>query len=236
VTTPGHGHDRYDRAGCLTAGGVDVAELANNHVPDMATRGSAQEMAAKAEATKSVCRNCARARTPCAVRSGRSPRLCITAANGPLIGLFDPAGTKGAESVGMSKPIPSVQRFMTTSPHSIGKEQTLERAHEVMRTHRIRHLPVLEGGKLVGIVTERDLHLVETLRDVDPRNVIVEEAMSTHVYAVDPDAPLDAVAQTLAEHKYGSAVVIQNGKVVGIFTTNDACRALADLLHSRLAK
>jgi acetoin utilization protein AcuB len=136
----------------------------------------------------------------------------------------------------MSKPIPSIQMFMTTSPHSIGKEQTLERAHEVMRAHRIRHLPVLEGGKLVGMVTERDLHLVETLRDVDPGKVTVEDAMATHVYAVEPDAGLDVVAETLAEHKYGSAVVIQNGKVVGIFTTNDACRALAELLHSRLTK
>src|SRR5690242_14013462 len=140
-------------------------------------------------------------------------------------------GTEPAESLGMSKPIPTLQKFMTTSPHSIGKEQTLERAHEVMRAHHIRHLPVLEGGKLVGMVTERDLHLVETLRDVDPSKVTVEDAMSTHVYAVEPDAGLDAVAETLAEHKYGSAVVIQNGKVVGIFTTNDACRALAELLH-----
>jgi acetoin utilization protein AcuB len=136
----------------------------------------------------------------------------------------------------MSKPIPPVQKFMTTSPHSIGKEQTLDRAHEVMRKHQIRHLPVLEGGKLIGIVTQRDLHLVETLRDVDPAKVTVDDAMSTHVYAVEPEAPLDAVAETLAEHKYGSAVVIQNGKVVGIFTTNDACRALAELLHSRLTK
>ena len=136
----------------------------------------------------------------------------------------------------MSKPIPPLKKFMTTTPHSIGKDQTLERAHEMMRTHRIRHLPVLEGGKLVGMVTERDLHLVETLRDVDPREVVVEEAMSSHVYAVDPDTSLDVVVEEMAEHKYGSAVVIQNGKVVGIFTTNDACRALAELLHSRLTK
>jgi acetoin utilization protein AcuB len=136
----------------------------------------------------------------------------------------------------MSKPIPPLQKFMTTSPHSIGKEQTLERAHEMMRTHRIRHLPVLDGGKLVGMVSERDLHLVETLRDVDPSQVTVEDAMSTHVYSVQPDTTLDVVAEAMAEHKYGSAVVLDNGKVVGIFTTNDACRALAELLRSRLAK
>jgi acetoin utilization protein AcuB len=60
--------------------------------------------------------------------------------------------------------------------------------------------------------------------------------MSTHVYAVQPDTTLDVVAEALAEHKYGSAVVLDNEKVVGIFTTNDACRALAELLRSRLAK
>ena len=132
--------------------------------------------------------------------------------------------------------MPPLRNFMTTSPYSIGREQTLEQAHEVMRAHRIRHLPVIEDGKLIGIVTERDMHLVETLRDVDPREVPVEDAMASHVYAVDPDTTLDVVAEAMAEHKYGSAVAIQNGKVVGIFTTNDACRSLADLLRTRLAK
>ena len=136
----------------------------------------------------------------------------------------------------MSKAIPTIQKFMTTTPHSIGRDQTLKRAHEVMMSHHIRHLPVLDAGRVVGIVTERDLHLVETLRDVDPAKVTVEEAMSAHVYAVEPEAALDDVAETMAEHKYGSAVVVQNGKVVGIFTTNDACRALSELLRSRLAK
>jgi len=136
----------------------------------------------------------------------------------------------------MSKPIPTIQKHMTTSPHSIGLEQTLARAHAVMREHGIRHLPVLHGQKLMGLVTERDLRLVESLPDVDPTKVSVEEAMSTVVYSVGPDQPLDEVVATMAEHKYGSAVVMQNGKVVGIFTTVDVCRALAELLHSRLAK
>ena len=136
----------------------------------------------------------------------------------------------------MSKPIPQIQRHMTTSPHSIGIEQTLARAHQTMREHRIRHLPVLHGGKLVGMLSERDLHLVESLQDVDPEKVLVEEAMSSTVYAVAPEQPLDEVVSTMAEHKYGSAVVMQNEKVVGIFTTVDVCRTLAELLHTRLAK
>ncbi len=136
----------------------------------------------------------------------------------------------------MSKPIPTVQKYMTTSPHSIGVEQPLSRAHTMMHEHAIRHLPVLHGGKLVGLLTDRDLHLVESLAGVDPTQVKVEDAMSTSVYSVGPDTPLDEVVSTMGEHKYGSAVIMQNEKVVGIFTTVDVCRALAELLQTRLAK
>jgi acetoin utilization protein AcuB len=136
----------------------------------------------------------------------------------------------------MSKPIPVVQKYMTTSPHSIGQEQTLRAAHRVMSDGAIRHLPVLHGGRLVGMLTDRDLHLIETLKDVDPEKVLVEEAMSTAVYSVSPDTPLDEVSAEMAAKKYGSAVVMQNGKVVGIFTTVDACNALTELLRTRLAK
>ena len=136
----------------------------------------------------------------------------------------------------MSKPIPTIQKYMTTSPHSIGVEQTLAKAHGMMREYSIRHLPVLHGGKLLGMLTERDLRLVESLAGVDPTKVKVEDAMSTVVYSVKPDAPLDEVVATMGEHKYGSAVVMQNEKVVGIFTTVDVCRALAELLTTRLAK
>jgi acetoin utilization protein AcuB len=136
----------------------------------------------------------------------------------------------------MSKPIPKISRYMTTSPHTVGKAQTLAFAHRVLREHRIRHLPVLEGGHLVGIVSDRDLHLIETLRDVDPERVLVEDAMTQSVYTVSPEASLDEVVSTMAEHKYGSAIVVDNGKVVGVFTTIDAMSAFAELLHGRLAK
>jgi len=136
----------------------------------------------------------------------------------------------------MSKAIPTIQKYMTTSPHSIGVDQPLTHAHQMMREHHIRHLPVLSGGQLVGMLTDRDLRFIETLKDVDPTQVKVEEAMSSEVYSVSPDAPLDEVVQQMAQHKYGSAVIMQNHKVVGIFTTVDVCKAFAELLHTRLAK
>lgn len=136
----------------------------------------------------------------------------------------------------MTKAIPAIQKYMTTSPHAIGSDQPLALAHSTMKKHDIRHLPVLNGGVLVGMLTARDISLIETLRDVDVQKVTVEDAMSTSIYAVTPETPLDQVVSSMAEHKYGSAVVMQNNHVVGIFTTVDACRALAELLHTRLAK
>jgi len=126
-----------------------------------------------------------------------------------------------------------IEKHMTASVHSVGRAQSLSVAHEMMRKYQIRHLPVLEGGKLVGIVTERDLHLLETLRDVDPDAVPVEEAMSAEVYAVTPDDPLAEVVRTMSERKYGSAVVMRGTKVVGLFTTTDALRLLATLTEER---
>lgn len=136
----------------------------------------------------------------------------------------------------MSKAIPTIQKYMTTSPHSIGIEQPIAHAHKLMSEHRIRHLPVLAGGKLVGMVTARDLALIESFDEIDPHTTNVEDAMSGNVYSVSPDAGLDEVVMEMAEKKYGSAVVLQNGHVVGMFTTVDVCRALGELLHSRLAK
>jgi len=136
----------------------------------------------------------------------------------------------------MSKPIPSVQKYMTTSPHTIGEDQPMALAHRMMREHHVRHLPVLRGAKIVGLVSDRDLNLVETLSEVDPHKVLVSEAMSQDPYVVSSDAALDEVVSTMAEKKYGSTVIVQHEKVVGIFTTVDACRAFADLLHTRLAK
>ena len=136
----------------------------------------------------------------------------------------------------MSKAIPHIDKYMTPGPHSIGQEQSLAQAHRLMRDHHIRHLPVLHGGKLAGVLSDRDLHLIETLRDVDPDKVTVEEAMSPTVYTVSPRAPLDEVVKEMAHHKYGCAVIEDNGKVVGVFTTVDAMRAFAELLETRLGR
>jgi len=125
----------------------------------------------------------------------------------------------------------TVGEWMSTSPHTIGADQPLSLAHEKMRTERIRHLPVLSAKKIVGILSDRDVRFLESFKDVDPRTVNVEEAMSTDVYTVDANAELRVVAETMAEHKYGSAVVTRGAEVVGVLTTTDICRAVAKLVR-----
>lgn len=131
----------------------------------------------------------------------------------------------------MSRHIPPISKYMTRIPHTIGRDQTLTAAHHMMREHRIRHLPVLSGGRLVGLLSERDLALIETLHSVDPDLTLAEEAMTQAPYTVSPDSPLDEVAATMAEQRYGSAVVMDHDKIVGVFTTTDALQALVELLR-----
>ena len=132
--------------------------------------------------------------------------------------------------------MPLISRYMSRQPWTIRRDATMSQAHRMMREHGIRHLPVLDGGALVGVVTERDLHLIETLPDADPDEVDVEDAMSVDVYAVGPDDPVDAVVERMASRKLGSAVVIdQRGAVEGIFTTVDALQVLSDVLRRATA-
>jgi acetoin utilization protein AcuB len=119
---------------------------------------------------------------------------------------------------------------MTRSPHTIGVEQKLSYAHELMRTHRLRHLPVLRAGKLVGVLSQRDLYFIEALSGTDIDVDAVADAMTSDVYVVAPGDHLRDVARTMAEHRYGSAVVVEKGQVVGIFTATDALRHIADAL------
>lgn len=125
----------------------------------------------------------------------------------------------------------TVQQFMTRSPHTIDHAQPLSAAHRIMRDYDIRHLPVLREGKLVGIVSQRDLHIVESLKDVDPDAVMVSEAMSSEVYTVGPRTSVRQIASEMATQKYGSAVVMEDNQVIGVFTTVDALRVLYGLLE-----
>lgn len=133
----------------------------------------------------------------------------------------------------MSKGIPTIQKYMTCEPVFIDGGASIAEAQILMKEKNIRHLPVMNGSKVKGIVSDRDIHQATSLLDVDPNTVAVEDICQTHVYCASPETPLDLVAAEMAGCHYGSTVVIQNGKLVGIFTTVDACTALVKVLRQR---
>jgi acetoin utilization protein AcuB len=127
--------------------------------------------------------------------------------------------------------MPPISRYMTRQPWTIERGATLTAAHQVMRSHAIRHLPVMDAGKLVGIVSERDLHLIETLPDADPDEVTVDDAMTETVYVAGPGDEVSAVVDRMAARKLGSVVVMRDRSVEGIFTSIDALQVLSHVLR-----
>lgn len=125
---------------------------------------------------------------------------------------------------------PLIRDSMTRSVHTIGASLTLADAARMMKKHKVRHLPVLDSGALVGLLSDRDVQVISSMSELDPSCILVEDAMSQAPYTVDPSTPLIEVAAHLAESKMGSAVVLEHDKVVGVFTTTDGMRILAELL------
>ena len=126
----------------------------------------------------------------------------------------------------------TISDWMTRQPHTIGYDQPLALARARMNEHGIRHLPVLRGGHLTGIVTSRDIAIVESLPGVTLDDLAVEEAMTEGPWTVAPEVSLTWAAQIMAERRLGAAIVVAgegSDEVVGVLTTTDALRALAKL-------
>jgi len=132
------------------------------------------------------------------------------------------------------KTIPLVSKYMTVAPHSIGSDQSLATARDFMKQHGIRHLPVMEGGKLKGLLSDRDIKMALGFQGVNPIITRVEEIALEDAYTVSSSARLDEVVATMADKRIGSALVMDHDHLVGIFTATDSMKALADLLRTRL--
>lgn len=111
------------------------------------------------------------------------------------------------------------------------EEENLERIAKGMERFKFRHLPVVDAGKLVGIVSQRD-YLRASVSDLDPdfalkndnlkRNIFVAEIMTRDVVSVRPDTPLLEAAKLLREHRFGCLPVTEaDGSLVGIVTDYD---------------
>ncbi len=121
---------------------------------------------------------------------------------------------------------PTLAHAMTPIPFVVRPDDTLLMAHRMMVDRGIRHLPVVQEDRLVGLLSERDI-LSLSASDQKPR---VEDAMSPDPFAVDIATPIKDVVTTMVNRKLGSAIVTSEGRVVGMLTTIDALRLLAGLL------
>jgi CBS domain-containing protein len=131
--------------------------------------------------------------------------------------------------------LPQILAFMTPFPYSIDIDAPLAEAHAFLRDRHIRHLPVTEDGELAGILTDRDINLAlgPDLDSPPEQELSVRDVYQPDSYIVEAGALLEDVVAAMAERHIGSALITRGGKLVGIFTTTDACRALARVLRDQ---
>jgi acetoin utilization protein AcuB len=132
----------------------------------------------------------------------------------------------------MTSKLLKVRDFMTKSPHSIESSASLDFARNQMKELGVRHLPILTKGKVVGVLSERSLNTALLLKGFE--SYTVADIMNPDPYLVESHTPLDEVVAIMAEEKYGSIIVMEEDKLVGIFTTIDVCRVLREFLYQRI--
>jgi acetoin utilization protein AcuB len=114
---------------------------------------------------------------------------------------------------------------LTVKPHD-----SIRHAREVMERNRVNQLPVVVDGRVVGIVTDRDLrdafpsvldHRRRTAASADPATVPVEDVMTANVLTLEPDAPLEEGARLMRRERIGAIPIVQGARLVGILTRSD---------------
>ena len=128
--------------------------------------------------------------------------------------------------------MPTLTALMTPFPYSIDMHASVAQAKDMMETHDIRHLPVTDAGRPVGALSERDILRAgegTSLQD----STLVRDICVLEAYVVELSERLDTVLLHMAEQHIGSALVVRHGKLVGIFTATDACRAFGEFLQTQ---
>ena len=129
-----------------------------------------------------------------------------------------------------------VREIMTTDVATIGRNDELTIADDIMKMKRLRHLPVLEDGRLVGLLTQRDLlhaalstalNFGEKAQKEFLKRVVVKEVMTEEVLTIDPDADVKEAARLMIEHKIGCLPVVEDGTLVGLVTETGLLRIVA---------
>src|SRR3989454_9691928 len=126
--------------------------------------------------------------------------------------------------------IPVVE-IMTQTPVTIHGDATAKTAAGLMREKDIGSLVVVDTGKPMGIVTERDLVTKVAATDTQPSRVLVRDIMTTPVVAVHPHEEVAEAAKLMSQRKIRRLPVVQDGKLVGIITENDIIRIWPQLIE-----
>lgn len=122
---------------------------------------------------------------------------------------------------------------MTPFPYAVDGKTDLHTALAMMREHGIRHLPITQDGQLAGVLSAREAETAQAMLGPDASEAAVPVwAVCTRTpYVVDLETTMDVVADEMANRQIGSALVVRNGKLAGIVTTIDVCRAYAQRLR-----
>lgn len=130
--------------------------------------------------------------------------------------------------------MPPVDRYMTRVPITIEPRASVATAREMMTLRMIHHLPVVEHGNLVGILSERDVEVLAAIPGIDLGQVEVSRVMG-RPHAVWTESGLDSVAELMRENGCDAVVVRDHRGLKGIFTVVDALGALDDVLQRATA-
>jgi acetoin utilization protein AcuB len=130
--------------------------------------------------------------------------------------------------------MPVVGVVMTSFPYFVGVNDNAKQMESMMDEHGIRHLPVQEDGKVVGIVSERDLHhyVKRDAPAAEKQTIQARHVMVSDPYVVPFRAPLNDVVFEMARRRIGSVIVQRQGKLAGILSAIDVCRILGEYLES----
>ena len=122
--------------------------------------------------------------------------------------------------------IPRLASVMTPFPYSVSTAAPLAEARALMASHGVHHLPVMDDERIAGVLTSRGAAAGEP----DTR---VGEVCEPDPYVVDLHVMLSEVLVQMAERRVGSAIVTRDGRLAGVFTWVDACRAFAEHLQAQ---
>jgi acetoin utilization protein AcuB len=126
-----------------------------------------------------------------------------------------------------------VNEFTTPDPITVKEDMLIDDLRQLMEKHGIRHLPVVRGDTVVGVISDRDVRLFSGLTVAEKFQVQAADIMATDPLTVSASTPLDEVAYAMSEKKVGSVIVKdEDDQFLGIFTVTDALNALIEIVRA----